>query len=114
MQSLIRREGHLIVVDDGRQAAAEGEGRPSRDDRILAVAPNYVIDWYANGSTSEKLQDLSTVHKLSQAGQHEGYMDKIFMASKLESEAYYCWKSVMKKSWRKGIGNTSQRLMCML
>lgn len=44
MQSLIRREGHLIVVDDGRQAAAEGEGRPSRDDRILAVAPNYVID----------------------------------------------------------------------
>ena len=55
MQSLIRREGHLIVVDDGRQsatataaAAAEGEdGRPasvSRNDRILAVAPNYVID----------------------------------------------------------------------
>ncbi|KAH9747056.1 DNA replication licensing factor MCM6 [Citrus sinensis] len=44
IESLIRREGHLIVVDDGRQAAAEGEGRPSRDDRILAVAPNYVID----------------------------------------------------------------------
>lgn len=48
MQSLIRREGHLIVVDDGRQASAEGEdGRPpsvSRNDRILAVAPNYVID----------------------------------------------------------------------
>lgn len=46
MQSLIRREGHLIVVDDGRQAAVDGESerRPSRDDRILAVAPNYVID----------------------------------------------------------------------
>lgn len=48
IESLIRREGHLIVVDDGRQAAAEGEdGRPpsiSRNDRILAVAPNYVID----------------------------------------------------------------------
>ncbi|KAK2635068.1 hypothetical protein Ddye_029860 [Dipteronia dyeriana] len=47
IESLVRREGHLIVVDDGRQAAAEGEGevqRPSRDDRILAVAPNYVID----------------------------------------------------------------------
>lgn len=48
MQSLIRREGHLIVVDDGRQAA-EGEGEDqqpsiSRNDRILAVAPNYVIE----------------------------------------------------------------------
>ncbi|PON44635.1 DNA replication licensing factor Mcm [Parasponia andersonii] len=48
IESLIRREGHLIVVDDGRQAA-EGEvaGQPStvsRNDRILAVAPNYVID----------------------------------------------------------------------
>ncbi|XP_044495392.1 DNA replication licensing factor MCM6 [Mangifera indica] len=46
IESLIRREGHLIVVDDGRQAAVDGESerRPSRDDRILAVAPNYVID----------------------------------------------------------------------
>ncbi|KAJ0016522.1 hypothetical protein Pint_11724 [Pistacia integerrima] len=46
IESLIRREGHLIVVDDGRQAVDEGEAerRPSRDDRILAVAPNYVID----------------------------------------------------------------------
>lgn len=48
MQSLIRREGHLIVVDDGKQtAAAEIEAsRPpgSRNDRILAVAPNYVIE----------------------------------------------------------------------
>ncbi|KAK9267447.1 hypothetical protein L1049_009873 [Liquidambar formosana] len=48
IESLIRREGHLIVVDDGRQAAAEGEDarQPSlsRNDRILAVAPNYVID----------------------------------------------------------------------
>ncbi|XP_027085695.1 DNA replication licensing factor MCM6-like [Coffea arabica] len=47
IESLIRREGHLIVVDDGTQAAGEGEGRSapvSRNDRILAVAPNYVID----------------------------------------------------------------------
>ncbi|KAH7569745.1 hypothetical protein JRO89_XS06G0259700 [Xanthoceras sorbifolium] len=47
IESLVRREGHLIVVDDGTQAAAEGGGegqRSSRDDRILAVAPNYVID----------------------------------------------------------------------
>lgn len=48
-QSLIRREGHLIVVDDGRQSeAGEGEGQPalvSRNERILAVAPNYVIEW---------------------------------------------------------------------
>ncbi|XP_015868195.2 DNA replication licensing factor MCM6 [Ziziphus jujuba] len=48
IESLIRREGHLIVVDDGRQAA-EGEGEDqqpsiSRNDRILAVAPNYVIE----------------------------------------------------------------------
>ncbi|XP_040375566.1 DNA replication licensing factor MCM6 isoform X3 [Rosa chinensis] len=47
IESLIRREGHLIVLDDERQAA-EGEGAPqppvSRNDRILAVAPNYVID----------------------------------------------------------------------
>lgn len=47
LQSLIKREGHLIVVDDGTQAGEEGENaRPSvsRNDRILAVAPNYVID----------------------------------------------------------------------
>ncbi|XP_062012221.1 DNA replication licensing factor MCM6 isoform X1 [Rosa rugosa] len=47
IESLIRREGHLIVLDDERQAA-EGEEAPqppvSRNDRILAVAPNYVID----------------------------------------------------------------------
>ncbi|XP_004293790.1 PREDICTED: DNA replication licensing factor MCM6-like [Fragaria vesca subsp. vesca] len=47
IESLIRREGHLIVLDDERQAA-DGEGPPqppvSRNDRILAVAPNYVID----------------------------------------------------------------------
>lgn len=44
MQSLIRREGYLIVVDDGVQAATEGEGARqavNRNDRILAVAPNY-------------------------------------------------------------------------
>ncbi|KAF8408553.1 hypothetical protein HHK36_004616 [Tetracentron sinense] len=49
IESLVRREGHLIVVDDGSQAAAEGqEARQSslfsRNDRILAVAPNYVLD----------------------------------------------------------------------
>ncbi|XP_057788956.1 DNA replication licensing factor MCM6 [Salvia miltiorrhiza] len=45
IESLIRREGYLIVVGDGREEAAEGDGtRPSRDDRILAVAPNYVVD----------------------------------------------------------------------
>ena len=48
MQSLVRREGHLIVVDDGRQAAeGEAAAQPtsvSRNDRILAVNPNYVID----------------------------------------------------------------------
>ena len=48
MQSLVRREGHLIVVYDGRQAA-EGEGAGqsstvSRNDRILGVNPNYFID----------------------------------------------------------------------
>lgn len=46
---LIRTEGHLIVVYDGRQEATEvGEAGQhksvSRDDRILAVAPNYVAD----------------------------------------------------------------------
>ncbi|KAJ1407619.1 P-loop containing nucleoside triphosphate hydrolase [Sesbania bispinosa] len=48
IESLIRREGHLIVVDDGRQAAeaagAEHSASISRNDRILAVAPNYAID----------------------------------------------------------------------
>lgn len=47
LQSLIRREGFLIVVDDGRQTEADGEsGRQtlSRDDRILVVAPNYVVE----------------------------------------------------------------------
>ncbi|KAL3632367.1 MCM DNA helicase complex subunit mcm6 [Castilleja foliolosa] len=43
IESLIRREGYLIVVDDGRQDDGEN-ARPaaSRNDRILAVAPNYV------------------------------------------------------------------------
>lgn len=46
IESLIRREGYLIVVDDGRQEVAEGDdsNKPSRDDRILGVAPNYVVD----------------------------------------------------------------------
>ncbi|XP_030477434.2 DNA replication licensing factor MCM6 [Syzygium oleosum] len=44
IESLIRREGYLIVLDDGVQAATEGEGARqavNRNDRILAVAPNY-------------------------------------------------------------------------
>ncbi|CAL5214393.1 unnamed protein product [Lathyrus oleraceus] len=49
IEILIRREGHLIVVDDGRQAAAEAAGAEqtesaARNDRILAVAPHYVVD----------------------------------------------------------------------
>lgn len=45
LQSLIRREGYLIVVDDGRQEEAENDSnKPSRDERILVVAPNYVVD----------------------------------------------------------------------
>lgn len=45
MQSLIRREGYLIVVDDGGQMEGGENARPSsRNDRILAVAPNYVLD----------------------------------------------------------------------
>ncbi|KAF7840260.1 DNA replication licensing factor MCM6 [Senna tora] len=47
IESLIRREGHLIVVDDGRQGTAGAEQQStsvSRDERILAVAPNYVVD----------------------------------------------------------------------
>ncbi|KAH6768978.1 minichromosome maintenance family protein [Perilla frutescens var. frutescens] len=45
IESLIRREGYLIVVDDGRQQVEEGDSnKPSRDDRILVVAPNYVVE----------------------------------------------------------------------
>lgn len=49
IESLIRREGHLVVLDDGRQEASEAAGAEhvtsiSRNDRILAVAPNYVVD----------------------------------------------------------------------
>lgn len=47
LQSLIRREGFLIVVDDGSRPEAEGDGArqsSSRDDRILVVAPNYVVE----------------------------------------------------------------------
>ncbi|PWA38956.1 DNA replication licensing factor Mcm6 [Artemisia annua] len=48
IESLVRREGHLIVVDE-EEAAAQGDDdgngrRTSRNNRILAVAPNYVID----------------------------------------------------------------------
>ncbi|KAL4204918.1 hypothetical protein AMTRI_Chr01g134600 [Amborella trichopoda] len=45
IERLIRREGHLIVLDDGDGSVREGEGaRPLSERRILAVAPNYVID----------------------------------------------------------------------
>lgn len=45
IESLVRREGHLIVVDEGRQAEdGETATKTSRNDRILAVAPNYVVE----------------------------------------------------------------------
>ncbi|XP_078429129.1 minichromosome maintenance (MCM2/3/5) family protein [Wolffia australiana] len=48
IESLIQREGHLIVIDDGDEAAVDdGEvtsAMSARERRILAVAPNYVID----------------------------------------------------------------------
>ncbi|TYH85820.1 hypothetical protein ES332_D02G295300v1 [Gossypium tomentosum] len=45
IERLIRREGHLIVIDDGRQEGGEGAAaRSARDTRILAVAPNYAMD----------------------------------------------------------------------
>ncbi|KAK4347703.1 hypothetical protein RND71_034042 [Anisodus tanguticus] len=45
IESLVRREGHLIVVDDGRQTGEDnGRQSASRNDRILVVAPNYVVD----------------------------------------------------------------------
>ncbi|XP_008783215.2 DNA replication licensing factor MCM6 [Phoenix dactylifera] len=46
IERLIQREGHLIVIDDGTGSAAAdgGEARRSSENRILAVAPNYVID----------------------------------------------------------------------
>ncbi|GLU08578.1 hypothetical protein SLE2022_254840 [Rubroshorea leprosula] len=44
IERLIRREGYLIVIDDGGQAEGEGARRAARDSRILAVAPNYVAD----------------------------------------------------------------------
>lgn len=46
IERLIQREGHLIVIDDGK-SSVKGEGRQSSsssENRILAVAPNYVID----------------------------------------------------------------------
>lgn len=48
VQHLIVQEGHLIVVDDGRPVDGEVEGESSsiriRNNRILVVAPNYVVD----------------------------------------------------------------------
>ncbi|KAG4209727.1 hypothetical protein ERO13_A03G218100v2 [Gossypium hirsutum] len=45
IERLIRREGHLIVIDDGRQEGGDGAAaRSARDTRILAVAPNYAMD----------------------------------------------------------------------
>ncbi|KAL5732057.1 DNA helicase [Ranunculus cassubicifolius] len=43
IESLIRREGHLVVLDDGKEVAGS-EGLSTRDKRILAVAPNYVVE----------------------------------------------------------------------
>ncbi|KAK6240285.1 MCM domain - like 4 [Theobroma cacao] len=44
IERLIRREGYLIVIDDGRQEEGEAAARSARDSRILAVAPNYAMD----------------------------------------------------------------------
>ncbi|EOX96800.1 Minichromosome maintenance (MCM2/3/5) family protein isoform 2 [Theobroma cacao] len=44
IERLIRREGYLIVIDDGRQEEGEGAARSARDSRILSVAPNYAMD----------------------------------------------------------------------
>ncbi|KAJ0770619.1 putative DNA helicase [Helianthus annuus] len=48
IESLVRREGHLIVVNEEEvppQGDDDGNARrPSRNNRILAVAPNYVLD----------------------------------------------------------------------
>ncbi|KAG9448089.1 hypothetical protein H6P81_014217 [Aristolochia fimbriata] len=48
IERLVKREGHLIVIDDGTSATAGQEGdeasRSSSERRILAVAPNYVVD----------------------------------------------------------------------
>ncbi|KAI3831348.1 hypothetical protein MKX03_034134, partial [Papaver bracteatum] len=44
IESLIRREGHLIVLDYGSTAAEGEEELSTRDRRILAVVPNYVVD----------------------------------------------------------------------
>ncbi|GKE35783.1 hypothetical protein Tco_1455105, partial [Tanacetum coccineum] len=48
LQILVRREGHLIVVDE-EEAPTEGDDdgigkRTSRNNMMLAVEPNYVID----------------------------------------------------------------------
>ncbi|KAK6916941.1 Mcm6, C-terminal winged-helix domain [Dillenia turbinata] len=44
IESLIRREGYLIVVDDPQPEGEDSRRPPSRNHRILAVAPNYVVD----------------------------------------------------------------------
>lgn len=58
VQHLINREGVLIVLDDGVEAAAaadqaavagDGDEAPAvparaEDERILAVNPNYILD----------------------------------------------------------------------
>ncbi|CAH9089528.1 unnamed protein product [Cuscuta epithymum] len=45
IESLVQREGHLIVVDEGTQTdGGETTKKTSRNDRILAVAPNYVVE----------------------------------------------------------------------
>ncbi|CAA6671505.1 unnamed protein product [Spirodela intermedia] len=45
IESLIQREGHLIVIDDGGgDSGVVPRPMSSRERRILAVAPNYVVD----------------------------------------------------------------------
>ena len=47
LQHLIKREGVLIVVDDGTSGGGEGEADQAAaaiERRILAVNPNYVLE----------------------------------------------------------------------
>ena len=47
MQHLIKREGVLIVVDDGTSGEDEGEADQAAaaiERRVLAVNPNYVLE----------------------------------------------------------------------
>lgn len=88
-QSLIRREGHLIVVDDGRQAGEDGERQSaSRNDRILAVAPNYVVDWF--GITVKRISGASMSSKSALK-----YLKSFTLLEWREIVFFYCESSTL-------------------